>query len=122
MPQFTLDYSGKPGFPPTRPARRWSRRRVTVALRRGLLRLGFLSGLLAVFWAIWHRTETHRLRTEHDARLLQYDSLLAAKLTVERQLVATRADLLRLRLEHAAMRQRLDKTGTGSPTGNHGIR
>ena len=121
MSQFTLDYSGKPGFPPTRPVRRWSRRRVTVALRRGLLRLGFLSGLLAVCWATWHRTETHRLRTEHDARLLQYDSLLAAKLTVERQLLATRADLLRLRLEHAAMRQRLEKSAA-DPSGNRGLR
>jgi hypothetical protein len=78
MSRYTLDYSEKQGRP-LRP-RRQAHPMLFVFI------VGMLMAGLLVTQSITLKTENQQLRHQLDTQLLQYDSLLAAKLHADRKL------------------------------------
>jgi hypothetical protein len=81
MARYTLDYSDPLPTQRRRVAIRAQARRWPMLLAL----LGLCLGLVAFIYAYHLRAENYQLRTERNALLLRYDSLLAAQLYQERQ-------------------------------------
>jgi len=86
MNQYILDYSN-PGRAKRRSGRNFrARLRMYRVYRRMLMLLSGLICGISLLSLAHQRTETQLIQQRYDAQLIQYDSLLAAKLEVDQQL------------------------------------
>lgn len=93
MNQYTLNFAD-----PVQPRRRnrlnpWVRRRRYRAFYQILLLLSGLAGTMALVGLLRYRNQTQLLRERYQAQVIQYDSLLVAKVEADRQLQRLRIQL-----------------------------
>ncbi len=92
MNQYTLDFSE-----PARPRRttRPAHRRMYRTFRRMMFLITGLVCSIMLVMLLRQRAQTQLVLAQYQSRTIQYDSLLAAKLETDRQLIQLRRQLLR---------------------------